>query len=59
MAYLDFCYSLKRFTFNGNVLNDEVFKRICPELGLEYEQVIDESAVTPQFLNWRNKHLYN
>ena len=37
MAFLDLCYTVKRFTYNGNVLNDEVFKRICPELGLDWE----------------------
>ena len=59
MAYLDFCYAIKRFTFNGNVLNDEVFQRICPELGLNWEDVINEADMTPQFLNWRNKHLHS
>ena len=59
MAYLDFCYAIKRFTFNGNVLNDEVFQRICPELGLNWEDVINEGDMTPQFLNWRNKHLHS
>ena len=58
MAYLDFCYAIKRFTFNGGSLNDKVFQRICPELNLEWEQVINESEVTPQWLNWRNKHLF-
>ena len=37
MAYLDFCYSIKRFTYNGNVLNDDTMKCICPELGLDYD----------------------
>ena len=37
MAYLDFCYSIKRFTYNGNVLNDDTMKRLCPELGLDYD----------------------
>lgn len=60
MAYLDFCYSIKRFTYNvgGNVLNEKIFERICPELGLEWEQVVNEAECTPSFLNWRNKHLY-
>ena len=58
MAFLDFCYTIKRFTFNGNTLNDQVFQRICPELGLEWEQVINESEVTSQWLNWRNKYVW-
>ena len=33
LAYLDFCYSVKRFTYNAGVLNDKVFERICPEFG--------------------------
>ena len=59
IAFLDYCYTLKRFTFNGNVINDAVFERICPELRLEYEQVIDAQGLTPQWLNWRNKHVYD
>ena len=59
IAFLDYCYTLKRFTFNGNVINDAVFERICPELRLEYEQVIDAQGLTPQWLNWRNKHMYD
>ena len=47
MAFLDFCYTVKRFTYNGNVLNDEVFKRICPELGLDWEQVNNEAEMSP------------
>ena len=58
MAYLDFCYSIKRFTYNGGVLNDKVFERICPEFGQEWDQVTNEQDITPAFLNWRNKHVY-
>jgi len=25
MSWLDFCYTIKRFTYNGNTLNNEVF----------------------------------
>ena len=58
MAYLDYCYTMKRFTFNGNTLNDQVFQRMCPELGLEWEDVINEAEANPTFLNWRNKYIY-
>mmetsp|Transcript_8269 Transcript_8269/g.11456 ORF Transcript_8269/g.11456 Transcript_8269/m.11456 type:complete len:159 (-) Transcript_8269:287-763(-) len=59
MAWLDYCYSMKRFTFNGNVLNEDVFKRISPGLKLDFEQMMDQHEVTATSLNWRNKHLYN
>lgn len=59
MAFLDYCYTLKRFTYSGNVINEDVFKRICPALNLDYDQVIAEGSVTPQWLNWRNKHVYD
>lgn len=42
MSWLDFCYTIKRFTYNGNTLNAEVFERICPALGLEWAQVNNE-----------------
>ena len=58
MAWLDFCYSVKRFSFNGNVINEAVFERISPGLGLDFNQVKNQSDCTPQWLNWRNKHLY-
>ena len=58
MAYLDFIYTIKRFTFNGSMLNDKVMERICPELGQDWEQLASDAEITPTWLNWKNKHLY-
>ena len=58
MSWLDFCYTVKRFTFNGNTLNVEVFERICPSLNLDWEKVVNEAETTTEWLNWKNKFLF-
>lgn len=59
VAFLDWCYGIKRFSFNGTVINDQVFETICPDLGLKWEDVNNEAEQTTAFVNFKNKHLYS
>jgi hypothetical protein len=44
IEYEQFVYLIKRYSYKGTPLQEQMIEEICPELGIDYGNICDEKA---------------
>ena len=61
MDFENFTYVIKRFTYKGSPLQEQMIKEMCPDIGIDYNDIKEDvkDKETATYLTMKNKFLFN